>query len=99
MRTVSLAVLPGSFIFAQEKRAPLISAETCRKSWIVNCGFSGVRLAGGPRRVHTSVNAARMSACATTSLALALLFTAAAAAQPVSPTFSRPMNMLRAAPA
>ncbi len=41
------------------------SPETHRNSLILLSYFSGVNLARRPKRVHTSVNAARMSACAT----------------------------------
>jgi hypothetical protein len=48
MKTISLDVLPGSFIFAQDKRAPLISAETHRNPEIANSGFSRLNLARRP---------------------------------------------------
>jgi hypothetical protein len=41
------------------------SPETHRNSLILRDGFSGLHLARRLKRVHTSVNAARMSACAT----------------------------------
>jgi Xaa-Pro aminopeptidase len=59
MKTISLDVLPGSFIFAQEKRAPLVS---------------GLLSALASTLVTTMTRHL---------LALSLLFTAAAAAQPV----------------
>jgi hypothetical protein len=39
--------------------------EIHRNSLILRSDFSGAHLAGGPKRVHTIVNAARNSACAT----------------------------------